>query len=84
MFGEGPLEFGARLGGIFEGVQKHLPIDIVQRKSLVLLDYLVGCMQRLAEHEFRQTLVCIGGSTLQFPLGEWIEADVHALLLDGF
>jgi hypothetical protein len=56
------LEVG--LGGGFKGVEKHLPVDLVQPKGLVLLDDLIGCMQRLAEHEFRQALVCIGGSTL--------------------
>ncbi len=52
VFGEGLLEFGARFGGILQGVQKHIPIGLIQREGLVLVDYLVGCMQCLAEHEF--------------------------------
>jgi hypothetical protein len=52
MFGESLLEFGVRLGRIFEGVQKHLPIGLIQREGLVLVDYLVGRMQCLAKHEF--------------------------------
>ncbi len=71
-------------GGILQGIQEHSPITLIQHECFVFLDHLVGRIQRLAEHEFRQALVDIGGCSLQSLLGKRIEADVHAFLFDGF
>lgn len=52
MFDEGLPEFGTRLGRIFQSIQKHPPIRLVQREGLVLVDNPVGRIQCSAKHEF--------------------------------
>lgn len=50
----------------------------------MFLDQLIGRVQRLAEHEFRQALVGVGGRSLQLLLGEGVETNVHTFLFYGF